>query len=345
MRSHALRFGILLLASYGMLYAAYKFYDPSIAGHADYFSYYKMHQAPLDFSATSAPFIYRQFTAITTNLIFAAGIYYPEDIAFTDARIDQRLFFAALLANYLGLVLAANIAGAITERESRHFTYSLLAGLFCLLSFFSLSVAVTGLSEGITWFFFAGLYFLYVRENRAAFASVLALSIFQREMVPVVFGLVATFSLLLRHGDRRYNGFVLALSVLCFLAYVLVRTYLIAVPGYELQLSLPYLIDNLLSPTATLRDTLFGGFLSQNLMLISIAIAAALWRRTGAIPKELFVLVLTFLAVVVIVLAEDIGGGTGRISSMLSPAFAAFAATSFYRYELSRTARHAPEQA
>jgi len=176
-----------------------------------------------------------------------------------------------LLANYLGLVVAANLAGALTERESRRFTASLLAGLLCLLSFFSQSVVVTGLSEGITWAFFAALYFLFIGENRAAFALVIALSIFQRELISVVFGLIATFSLFMRCGDRRYNGFVLASSVTCFAAYFLMRLYAI-LPGYEAQVNLQFLIDNLISPSTTARDVLFQGFPSQNLILISIAI-------------------------------------------------------------------------
>src|SRR6185436_10156786 len=221
-------------------------------------------------------YIYRQFSAIITYALFAAGIYYPEDVAFQDPQIDQRLYFAALLANYLGLVVAANLAGALTERESGRFSASLLAGLLCLLSFFTQSAVLTGLSEGITWAFFAALYLLFVLENRAAFALVLALSIFQRELISVAFALIATFSLVLRCGDRRYNGFVLVSSIACFAAYFLMRLY--APSGYETQLTLQFVIDNLTSPAITARDVLFQGFLSQNLIFISIAIGGALWH-------------------------------------------------------------------
>jgi hypothetical protein len=333
LRSFALRFAVLLLASYGMLYAAQKFYDPVQAEHYDFYSYYKMYQAPLDFTAANAPFVYRQFSALATHAIFAAGIYYPNETAFSDPQIDPRLFFAALAANYLGLVMAATFAGAVAERETGGFAFPLLAGLLCLLSFFSQSLVLTGLTEGMTWFFFGAAYFLYVLEKRWTLALVLAVSIFQREMIPVVFALIAAFSLLVRSGDKAYNRFVLSASILCFGAYVLIRSYLIAAPGFESQLSLRFLVANLVSPSISLGTNLFQGFLSQNLLFIALAFGAALWVRTYVIPKPLIVLTLTLLAVAIIVFAEAINGGIGRISGMLSPALAAFAAISLYRYE------------
>jgi hypothetical protein len=333
LRTFALRFAVLLLASYGMLYAAQKFYDPVVAGHYDVYSYYKMYQAPLDFTATNAPFVYRQFSALVTHAIFAAGIYYPNETALNAPQIDPRLLFAALAANYLGLVMAATFAGAVTERETGGFAFPLLAGLLCLLSFFSQSIVVTGLTEGMTWFFFGAAYFLYVLEKRWALALVLAASIFQREMIPVVFALIAGFSLLVRSGGKTYNRFVLAASILCFGAYVLMRSYLVAAPGYESQLSFESLIRNLIFPSISLRTNLFQGFLSQNLLFIALAFGGALWARTQEAPKPLIVLTLTLFAVSVIVFAEAINGGIGRISSMLSPALAAFAATSLYKYE------------
>ena len=42
---------------------------------------------------------------------------------------------------------------------------------------------------------------------------------------------LATFSLLLGYGNKRYNWFVLISSVLSFGAYLVVRTYIIGAPG------------------------------------------------------------------------------------------------------------------
>lgn len=344
-RSFLLRFGLLLAASYGLLYFSHKFYDPLQVQHTDFLdSYYRMYQNPLDFTAADARHVYRQISAVITHALFVAGIDYPNEIAFNDPAFDARIFFAALATNYFGLVSAATLAGGVTKLESGGFVFPLLAGLFCILSFHSQIVVITGLTEGVTWLFFAALYLLYVRENRAIFAILLALSIFQREMISVVFGLIAAFSLLTGLRTRRYNQFVLAASILCFGTYALMRLYIIPAPGPEEQLTFSNLIGNLMSIRIPLRDLVFRVLLPQNVMLISIAIAAVVWVRAGAPPRELFVLLLTFAAILVIGLAEGIviGSDIGRVAGLLSPAFAALAARDLFRLEgMTRTGRAA----
>ncbi len=79
--------------------------------------------------------------------------------------------------------------------------------------------------------------------------------------------------------------------------------------------------------------------LSQNLILISIAVTAAVWLRIGTLPRELFVLLLTFAAIVTIGLAEGVGANIGRVTALLSPAFAALAARDLFRLEEAERAR------
>src|SRR5580658_922947 len=110
------RLALLFFVSYGLLYFSYKYYMPQSGGN-DFFQYYKMYLSPLDSSAARSPFIYRQLSAIATHLVYITGIYYPNAIWFNDARYDQHVFFAALLTNYIFLVLAAWVVGAIVERE------------------------------------------------------------------------------------------------------------------------------------------------------------------------------------------------------------------------------------
>ncbi len=88
MRSFVLRFGLLLAASYGLLYFSHKFYDPLQVHHSDYLDwYYRMYQAPLDFTVANAPFVYRQISAIVTHALFVAGVNYPNDVAFSDPGV------------------------------------------------------------------------------------------------------------------------------------------------------------------------------------------------------------------------------------------------------------------
>ena len=344
-RAALLRFALLLAASYGLLYFADKWYAPTI-GSADFTEqYYRMYQKPLDLSAAEAPFVYRQVSAVLTHLVHASGIYYSPSTTNAMSRanpdIDQGIFFAALLTNYLGLVLAATIAGTIVEAATGGLVFPLLAGLFCLLSLLSQSVVITGMTEGVSWLFVALLYWLYGRGSRVAFGLLLLGSIFQREMISVAFALIAAFSLLLGDGRRRYNLQVLGFSVFCFAAYTMVRKVILPAPGYEDQLTLHYLTANLAAvPALPMRDLLLQGFLSQNVLFIAVAASAVLWARTGTVPKQTIALVLAFAAIVAIGLAEGINNNVGRIGGLLTPAFAALAALAIYRLEnMPRPAR------
>jgi len=328
-----LRFSLLLIASYGLFYFSYKYYVPI---HADFYRYYPMYQRPLDFAVAGAPFIYRQVSAVVTHAIYLTGIFYPKEISFADPAIDQHMFFAALLANYLGLVFAATLSGSVAERATGSFASSLVAGLLCLLSFHSQTAVIAGMTDGISWMFAAALYLLYVQRRRIPFAALVALAIFQREIIPLAFALIAAFALLVGSGDRRYNAFVLACSVLSFAAYLVLRDYVLPVPGNEQQMSLAAILANLLSPDAvSLQAVIFQGFLSQNVVFIAAAIEIALWLRMRTMSRDFVALILAFAAIVVIALADGIGVNVGRIAGMLSPAFAAAAAIALFRLEKS----------
>lgn len=334
MPSFLLRLLLLLAASYGLLYFSHKFYDPVLAENSDFLlSYYWMFQSPLDFAAANAPWVYRQVSAVLTHALFAAGVYYPNETAFAAPAVDPRLYFAALAINYLGLVLSGALAGEVTRRETNGFVFPLLAGLFCVLSFHAQSVVITGYTEGVTWLFFAALYLLYVRESRVAFAVLLALSIFQREVLPVAFVLIAAFAQLIGEAPRRHNLFVLAVAVACFAAFMVMRLYVFPVPGYVPPLSPSAFIETLREGPITLRELTFPVLLSQNVILIAIAVAGALWLKERRVPRELFVLLLSFAGLVVLGLGSGANVSIGRIAGFLSPAFAALAARDLFRIE------------
>lgn len=134
----ALRLTILFFCSYGLLYYAYKNQDLALVG-SDFFTYYNMYLSPLDLTAAEPPAVYRQLSAIAIHLVYRTGIYYPCAISMQVPGYDQHMFFAALLTNYLFLILAAWVAGAIVQQElaTQAFVPATMAGLICLLSFYS----------------------------------------------------------------------------------------------------------------------------------------------------------------------------------------------------------------
>ncbi|MGH6682797.1 MAG: hypothetical protein ACRECA_02535, partial [Pseudolabrys sp.] len=291
-----------------------------------------MYLSPLDFDAATSPFIYRQLSAIVTHLVYAAGIFYPNAIWFHDPRYDQHVFFAALLTNYVFLVLAAWVAGAITEHElgERKFIPATVAGLLCLLSFHSQVAVITGLTEGLSWFLLALGFLFYLRRQAWPLAVVLALAIVQRETILIVFASLSGIVLLLRDDDRRFNGFVLAWSLACCVAYVLMRTTFLPIHGAD-QTSLAFILNQLRRFPLT-RDLVFQGFVSQNLLWLYVAAVAFVGddrSRKLWLPSLLGV----FAVLVAISFAEGIGNNVGRIASILDPILAGFIAAACVRLE------------
>lgn len=333
LRKFLFRFLLLVVASYGALYFSYKWYAP---GHFDFQTYYApMYQRPLDFHAANPSHVFRQGTALLTYLLRAAGAYYPAKIAYAHPGIGQRLFFAALLANYLGLILASTLAGSIVERNGTHGTAPLLAGLLCIASFATQSFVLTGATAGLTWAFMALIYLLMLSRSRWCLGLALLLSIFQRELIVVVFAVLSLFQLLTKPRDRASARFVLVVSLLCFGLYVGVRQ-LAPEPDLSHQFSFAHLVANLQDvPTGV--TLVFQSLLSQNVPILCLITGAVLWLDKKPVPGNLAVLFATFAVLIVLAVAEGEGAGdVGRIGAMLTPLFAAAAADGIVR-ALDRT--------
>ena len=146
------QFILLYFLSYGMLYFSYKFYVPDMGGN-DFYQYCHMYEHPLDMSQTVAPFIYRQFSAVVTNLIYNSGLYYPAEVAFDNPEL-QKIFFSAILSNYIALTLAAFLVILIVDNKLGKVTFlpSLIGGILCYLAFNATLTTLTGLTEGWGWF-------------------------------------------------------------------------------------------------------------------------------------------------------------------------------------------------
>jgi hypothetical protein len=328
LRRFAIRLFLLLLASYGLLYFSYK-WSP---GDVDFRgTYAEMYKRPLDLGASDVAHVLRQGSAIVTYLLYKAGAYYPSQVTFIDPHIDQRLFFAALLANYLGLAFAAALAGSIVEQEGGDGVVPLLAGLLCILSFGAQNFVLTGSTDGVTWALVALIYFLMVRDNRWLLAAVLFLSIFQREMIVVAFAALSAVSLFLKRPPNNAR-YVLVTSLICFGLYVLIRILVSPVDTSQ-QLQISHLAESAWSfrPSMTL---LLQGFVSQNLILICMVLMGIL--RFEGKPGVSMVppLFATFAVIAAIAILEgELAGDVGNVSGMLTPLFAAAAAAGISRLE------------
>lgn len=324
------RLGLLLTASYGLLYFSYKFLMPW-GGTGDFDRYYPMDRSPLNFHVAPAPFVLRQVSAVLTYLTWKAHIFYPSRIAFRDPAYDQRIFFAALFVNWICLVLAAVTAGLIAEEMlgRRAASAAHLAGLLCLLSFHVQSVVLSGLAEGPGWLLLALGFLACLRRAPALLACILALAVFERETVLLALGILSAGDAW-RHRHRsgeadqaqRFRMQALFASLLGLALYVALRHML---PGYENQTS-PAGLFHGLRETRFNGDLLFQGLLTQNVVLIALA---AWWNGRDPATRRmpwLLPLLATLGLLDAVGLAAGVSNNIGRIGGILTPCFAAIAA-------------------
>ena len=345
LRRYGFRLVVLLLASYGTLYHAYKYYTPEFGG-ADYYQYYEMYEEPFGHDA-GAPFAYRILSAVGTNALHELGARYPNEIAFDPPEYDPSVFFSALLFNYLCLLGTALITGRLAEElyGRRSDGVALLAGLVLIASFHVSQNVVTGLTEGMAWLLMAAAFAAYVRGKTVALLAVLALSVVQRETIPVVMGAVATVDLLLRRHPRRFNAIALAGSVAAFGLYVAMRKVIYPRPGFEDQLSFRSLAEGGLSflQLGFLNPDFFlMGVVSLNVIALVALLALRRWREAmdGFLPHILAASAVVF----VLGYASSVGSNVGRLIGVTTPVWAAYAAW-FVMRDAPRTPAPVPEPA
>ena len=322
-REFGVRLVLLVLASYGLLYFSYKFLQPW-GGTADFYHYYPVYLKPLNLPVAQSPFVLRQVSAVVTHLVWKAHIFYSNQIAFHEPGLDPRVFFAALFANWVFLVLAAATAGEVAQELSgvRDQLAALLAGLLCLLSFHTQYAVLSGDTEGPAWFLLALGMLGYLRRWRVRLALILVLAIVERETLLIAFACLAVLDLLRNGADRSFKIAVCGWALACFGVYVWLRTL---TGGYSHQLEVGGWVASL-HRIHFGRELLFQGFLTQNVVLIAVAawIAVKGWARDR--DRMLLVLLGMLVCLYLVGFAAGIGNNAGRIAGVLTPAFAAIAA-------------------
>jgi len=346
-----LRTLFFLMISYGLLYFSYKYFSPNY-GQSDFFHYYKMVLDPLDFSVTESPFIYRQFSTVMTALVLKTELYYNIKIAYVQEGIDQHVFFAFILSNYIALLLTALIVSKIVDLEIGKTTVlaPIAAGLACYLSFGASTYVLTGLVEGWSWFLIAFAFYAFKKENIYLFTLLLAISIFQKEIVSMIFGTMSAVIIVFdyfsktKKVNKKHVWFFL-ISITTFILYILVRKILLPVGGFENQLNSSELIHYFLTYDFFDPRKLYITIFAQNLfylVLMLFALNLFVYRkfinkyqllRTNYILALLTICIVLFL----IGMAAALGSNIGRIVLATSPISAVF--IGYYLYLLEENSR------
>lgn len=332
LKTHFYRLMFFFILGYGFLYFSYKWLDPTQV-NTDFIQYYGMIQHPFDFEAAPAPWVYRQWNAVVAHILWRLHLYYPDLIRFHDPHYDQKIFFAALLTNFLSVVVTAWVSTLIVDhRLARRSTIlPLVAGMLCFFSFYLQETTITGQSDGLSWALIAVCYLLYEKRNLLPFCAVLLIGILQREIAPIIFLVFAGTDLLTGRkqidnleGQRKPRRFVWSVAVwslVCFSAYFLLR-HVIHAPGNESQTNSHSQLQALLSFRLT-KAYVMQVFVGQNLFIVLAAVWVALFRRYRIRSKMLLPLVIASGVLCVISVMAGISNNAGRMLALLTPIAAA----------------------
>ena len=321
----ARRLVLLLIASYGLLYYSYKYLVPERGvGDSDY--YYPVFRQPLNFHVAGSPFVLRQVSAVLTWLVWHTHLFYSTKISFANAAYDQHLFFAALVANWLSLVVTALVAGLIAEEllGARHTLVAAVAGLLCLLTFHAQAAVITNMAEGPAWLLITLAFLCLLRRSRVWLGVVLVLAVFERELVLLAFGFLVALDLLPWRSPRRFRVLSLLGAVLCFFVYLGLRR---EVAGYDFQTHPGHLFSMMFRIDFS-NNLFFPVLLAQNVMFLALGTWVAARGRPAATRAWLPKVLACFAFLVLISLGSDEINNTGRLAGILTPLFAACAATS-----------------
>jgi hypothetical protein len=317
-RQNTLVFFVFAVLGLPLLYYAYKFGTPEFGG-LDVYSYYKLY-TNWDFAAVDSPFNQRIISSYAIYLIHLTGIKYNTETAITALGLDQQVYFSALLFNYMCVVgtslLLYNMAKKFLNAEP---VFSFSTGLLFYLGFGTLFFLITALSDALSVLLVAWIFYSYL-EKSLWLIPVLLLSVFQREYIFFVFGLMAFVHWFTEKSDRRYYAIVFGVNVACFLAYYVCRKTLFFTPRFEHQIDFSkfwHTIQHSISDfKAYLRQTL----MIQNLLFIYISVCVYKWWKKIEFNRVYLVIVLLlFLEIVVLSILIGLGNNTGRYFYMTAP--------------------------
>jgi hypothetical protein len=316
----AFRTALFCLLGYGLFYFSYKAFITG-GDTGDFRFYEAMIQHPLDFHATESPFVYRQLTAISANLIGRSHFFYRSSSPSPLSLSAQRLMFDLMLTNFLGVLLTASVVAAFMDRwlEFRSEIVPLFAGLLCFFSFYLQDTTISPGADGLSWTLLAVCFYAFKGRQRILFAVVCSLSIIQREILPILFCVFAAVELVRHRGQKidRFQWFVLGWSGLCLAGYFSIRR-LVRAPGFEEQTDVRHAL-HVFQTLPLDRHYFMQVFVSQNLLAVVVILWAILYMRHRQTSREMVPILASFTALLSVTVVTNIGYTAGRILAILTP--------------------------
>lgn len=333
-------FILAVLLAYPLLFFAHKYTVPW-TGMSDFRSYHAMTLAPLEFDAVRAPFAMRQLTPLIARGLMEIGVSFNKEIWFQQYSVWQgktysdQVFFALLLANAIGAVLAGAVVYAAAAARPLRLPvdpFGLCALALLLLSGGTMFYVLAPLTEGWTWFLAAAIGVLWRRSDRWAWAAppLLLVCVFQREMLPLAFLLMASVERLAIPADserRRYLQAFIAACIASLLLYIALRSWILPMKQTDIGQIQPLTWWSRLIALAPLlfsAEMIKAAFFKLNMPLLWGLFLGWMWRR-GMLDRELAWratgLALAAVAIFCISWANGAGKGVDRLVMILTPLF------------------------
>jgi hypothetical protein len=315
---HAIIIGSYFILGIGIYYSGAKFNVPWF-GANDYAQYSEMVAKPFQ-NNIGAPWGYRVFTPTIAYFIEKTGLYYePQQSPYKEYykeynRIQHdKSLYPLIFTNYIFIVLTLYVILITVEKFYRgNFEKILLYGIIGLffLSFSTILHGVSGLTEGASLFFISLLNYLFLNDKKIYFALLTILSIFQRELIPVIFFIYILFY------DKKNKLPFLIFCTISFTLYLSLRN-IYPLIGFENQLdaleSLKILINYKFS-----IDFFKVIIASLNLPIFIFTILVLIGVRDF---RNFLPLVISYGLLIPFCISMGIGNNTGRILNLLIPLF------------------------
>ncbi len=313
---------VFTLLAYPLFYYVLKYGTPEFGGK-DVFSYVKLYDN-WDYKNVDSPFNQRIVSSYAIFLIHKTGIHYTTEMAVTKSGIDPHVYFSAVLFNFLCVVATCLVLYRMVEKYLRAGPlFAFLAGLVFLFGFGTQAFLISALSDSLSVLLIAAILYSYLARSWWLLLFLL-ISVFQREYIFFVFGLIALIDWFANRkqidANRAYFLKVLAANVFCFLIYYICRKTIFFTPRFEHQIDISRFISNIPESIQDIGAYIRQTFLTQNLVFLYLFVYAYKRMSGREVNNQFLLTVFLLLAqIVVLSLLVRLGNNTGRYFYMAIP--------------------------
>lgn len=324
------------LLAFPLFYFVYKHLNLGL-GYKDYSHYVNLYSG-WNFSKTEAPYNMRLVSSFLVYLMTKLNFFYPTETSFDtlNAGQDKVAFFCAVFLNYIFLVASSCMLYKLVIKQLKNKFNALFTGVLLILGTGTVFFLVSPLADCFSVFLFVIILYFYQQRNYWLIPFFI-LSVFQREYVFIVFGVVAGMDFLKERN--KYFLHVGVMCVLCFITYAVLRKTIFHTPLYANQLSFSKSWEALLDSVHLWKSILTQQAMTMNLVFIYLGLI--LYKRNKGHnwnKFNLYKIVLVFVITNLIGFASMVGNNVGRVFYMAVPLvlyFLAEEAAIFYKEEQS----------